>query len=73
MGKDQRNLLGKFRALFIAQAAQISLNKCHDRRPIVAVARNSFAHPTIQQTDELVRHHVRVFKIEEQFKIKDPS
>ena len=42
-------------------------------REAVACHGDGFAHPAIQQIDKFDRRHARMFKIEEQFKIKDPS
>ena len=71
--KDQCELPGEFSALCITESGDIFFDGRHDRRPVIAMTRDRFSHPTVQQTDERGRRHAEMFKFEEQFKIKSPS
>jgi hypothetical protein len=71
--QDRSYLLSEFGALLLAEALEVFFHGRRDRRPVIAMAHDSFLHPVLQQTDEDRRGHGAMFKIEERFKIKGPS
>jgi hypothetical protein len=71
--QQQGDLTGEFPALILPQHVQMSFQRRHDGGPIVAMARDGFAHPTIKHGNQAKRGHFSVFRIEQQLKIESAS